>query len=141
MQANAHLDTFLPSVLCTNTHCSLATSTFIFTITRLITRLRTRGRPASPSFRYVDEQLFCLRTKWTSDLASYAPYRAPFDTEFEIILNLAVGGNWPGRIVDDSIFPATMLVDYVRWGVDLFLLVCRELSQVGAAQHTRRLLQ
>ena len=50
-----------------------------------------------------------------SDLTSLAPYRAPFDTEFELILNLAVGGQLPGRRVDDSIFPATMLVDYVRW--------------------------
>lgn len=66
--------------------------------------------------RYVDDQLFCLRTKWTSTLASYAPYRAPFDTEFELILNLAVGGDLPGRIVDDTVFPATMLVDYVRCG-------------------------
>ncbi|CAM9493067.1 unnamed protein product [Scytosiphon promiscuus] len=63
---------------------------------------------------YVDDQLFCQRTKWTSDLESFEPYRAPFDTEFEILLNLAVGGSLPGRHVDDSIFPATMLVDYVR---------------------------
>lgn len=66
--------------------------------------------------RYVDDQLFCKRTKWTSDLASFAPYRAPFDTEFELLLNLAVGGLLPGRIVDNTIFPATMLVDYVRCG-------------------------
>lgn len=65
--------------------------------------------------RYVDDQLYCLRTKWTSDLESFEPYRAPFDTEFELLLNLAVGGSLPGRFVDDSIFPASMLVDYVRW--------------------------
>ena len=29
--------------------------------------------------RYVDDQLYCLRTKWTSDLESFEPYRAPFD--------------------------------------------------------------
>lgn len=69
--------------------------------------------------RYVDDQLFCQRTKWTSDLASFAPYRAPFDTEFELLLNLAVGGSLPGRIVDESAFPATMLVDYVRCGAPL----------------------
>ena len=73
--------------------------------------------PCVPLFvvRYVDDQLYCLRTKWTSDLESLEPYRAPFDTEFELLLNLAVGGSLPGRFVDDSIFPASMLVDYVRW--------------------------
>jgi beta-glucanase (GH16 family)/glycerophosphoryl diester phosphodiesterase len=39
----------------------------------------------------------------------------PFDQDFHIILNMAVGGNWGGKKgVDDSIFPATMKVDYVR---------------------------
>lgn len=65
--------------------------------------------------RYVDEQLYCTRTKWTSTVESYSPYRAPFDTEFEIILNLAVGGKLPGPFVDDSAFPAHLLVDYVRY--------------------------
>lgn len=39
----------------------------------------------------------------------------PFDQNFHLILNMAVGGNWGGKKgVDDSIFPATMKVDYVR---------------------------
>ena len=39
----------------------------------------------------------------------------PFDQEFHLILNIAVGGNWGGKYgVDDSIFPQTMEVDYVR---------------------------
>lgn len=39
----------------------------------------------------------------------------PFDQEFHLILNVAVGGNWGGKYgVDDSIFPQTMEVDYVR---------------------------
>lgn len=37
-----------------------------------------------------------------------------FDHPFYIILNLAVGGNFDGHPASDSIFPATMLVDYVR---------------------------
>ena len=37
-----------------------------------------------------------------------------FHKPFFIILNLAVGGNWPGRIIDNSKFPASMYVDYVR---------------------------
>ena len=39
----------------------------------------------------------------------------PFDRNFHLILNLAVGGNWGGKKgVDTSIWPQKMLVDYVR---------------------------
>jgi len=39
----------------------------------------------------------------------------PFDQEFHLLLNVAVGGNWGGKFgVDDSIFPQQMVVDYVR---------------------------
>lgn len=37
-----------------------------------------------------------------------------FQKSSYIILNLAVGGDWPGQAVDDSKFPASMYVDYVR---------------------------
>jgi beta-glucanase (GH16 family) len=39
----------------------------------------------------------------------------PFDQEFHLILNIAVGGNWGGKFgVDDTVFPQKMEVDYVR---------------------------
>ena len=39
----------------------------------------------------------------------------PFDKRFHLILNVAVGGNWGGaQGIDESIFPAAMLIDYVR---------------------------
>jgi len=39
----------------------------------------------------------------------------PFDQNFHWLINLAVGGNWGGKEgVDDSIFPVTFEVDYVR---------------------------
>jgi beta-glucanase (GH16 family) len=37
-----------------------------------------------------------------------------FDRPFFLLLNLAIGGNWPGPPADDTPFPARMLVDYVR---------------------------
>lgn len=37
-----------------------------------------------------------------------------FDQSFFVILNLAVGGTFDGDPKSDAIFPATMLVDYVR---------------------------
>lgn len=37
-----------------------------------------------------------------------------FHRPFFFILNLAVGGNWPGQTIDNSKLPASMYVDYVR---------------------------
>lgn len=37
-----------------------------------------------------------------------------FDQSFYVILNLAVGGHFDGDPQSDAIFPATMMVDYVR---------------------------
>lgn len=37
----------------------------------------------------------------------------PFDKEFQLILNTAIGGNWGGD-VDNSIFPQTMSIDYIK---------------------------
>ncbi len=37
-----------------------------------------------------------------------------FHKPFFILVNLAVGGNFPGQTVDDTKFPAKMYVDYVR---------------------------
>ncbi len=38
----------------------------------------------------------------------------PFDKPAFLIFNIAVGGDWGGPKVDDSIFPTTMIVDWVR---------------------------
>ena len=38
----------------------------------------------------------------------------PFDKDFFLILNVAVGGNWPGAPDGTSAFPQKMLVDYIR---------------------------
>lgn len=37
-----------------------------------------------------------------------------FDNSFYMLLNLAVGGNLPGSPNSETVFPQTMLVDYVR---------------------------
>jgi len=37
-----------------------------------------------------------------------------FDHPFYIILNVAVGGKWPGPPDSTTVFPQAMLVDYVR---------------------------
>jgi beta-glucanase (GH16 family) len=39
----------------------------------------------------------------------------PFDKRFHLLLNIAVGGSWGGQQgVDDTIFPATLQIDYVK---------------------------
>ena len=38
----------------------------------------------------------------------------PFDDPEYLLLNIAVGGDWGGPVVDDSAFPVRMEVDYVR---------------------------
>ena len=39
----------------------------------------------------------------------------PFDQRFHLIMNIAVGGTWGGsQGVDDTVFPQSMVVDYVR---------------------------
>jgi beta-glucanase (GH16 family) len=52
--------------------------------------------------------------------ATFTPSRLPpgmkwvFDHPFYIVLNLAVGGDWPGPPDSTTAFPQEMLVDYVR---------------------------
>jgi beta-glucanase (GH16 family) len=59
---------------------------------------------------YIDDKLF--KTVTRSDLPGAA--RWVFDHPFHIILNLAVGGDWPGPPTKDTAFPQEMLIDYVR---------------------------
>ena len=60
---------------------------------------------------YLDGSLFETQTKW--DTVS-APFPAPFDQKFFIILNFAVGGAWPGKPNNTTVLPQQMLIDYVR---------------------------
>lgn len=60
---------------------------------------------------YVDGHHFSTKNRW---MTVHAPYPAPFDQEFYLILNVAVGGNWPGPPDETSVFPQTMEVDWIR---------------------------
>jgi beta-glucanase (GH16 family) len=59
---------------------------------------------------YVDGTLYQTRTP--ADLP--AGQRWAFDHPFFLLLNVAVGGSWPGSPDATTVFPQTMLVDYVR---------------------------
>jgi beta-glucanase (GH16 family) len=59
---------------------------------------------------YTDGHLYATRTP--RDLP--AGKKWVFNHPFFIILNVAVGGNWPGNPDASTVFPQTMLVDFVR---------------------------
>jgi beta-glucanase (GH16 family) len=40
-----------------------------------------------------------------------------FDKPMYVVLNVAVGGDWPGPVADSTEFPATMSVDWIRYWV------------------------
>ena len=61
---------------------------------------------------YVDNNLYNTYTKGTKTWQEW-----PFDKEFFILLNFAIGGNWGGQgkqIVDTTIFPQNYIIDYIR---------------------------
>ncbi|WP_460326218.1 carbohydrate binding domain-containing protein [Paenibacillus sp. YSY-4.3] len=66
---------------------------------------------------YVDGVLYSKQNNWFSknpqEGGEYT-YPAPFDRDFFLQLNLAVGGDWPGNPGPTTEFPQKMLVDYVR---------------------------
>ena len=66
---------------------------------------------------YVDGEKYFETSDWFSALGDEErPYPAPFNQPFHVILNVAVGGDWPGDPAPDTAFDenAQMVVDYVR---------------------------
>ena len=60
---------------------------------------------------YVDDKLYLTQKNWFTNGQQYP---APFDQLFHLILNVAVGGNWPGNPDLSTTWPQQMEVDYVR---------------------------
>ncbi len=76
---------------------------------------------------YVDGVLTATRDHWWScsrlvrgtgvparSAADIHPWPAPFDQPFYLVMNVAVGGNFPGVPNPNTQFPAELVVDYVR---------------------------
>ncbi len=59
---------------------------------------------------YVDGTLFLTLTD--QDIPADSEW--VFDHPFFLILNVAVGGTWPGYPDETTVFPQTMMVDYIR---------------------------
>ncbi|WP_452219182.1 glycoside hydrolase family 16 protein [Lacinutrix undariae] len=77
----------------------------------------------------IEEGFHIYKTNWTEDairfyiddelVYTFSPEVKnektwPFNRPFYIILNMAIGGNFGGPEVDDSIFPKEFIVDYVK---------------------------
>lgn len=77
----------------------------------------------------IEEGFHIYKTNWTKDkieffiddnlVYTFNPKDKnnktwPYNKPFYLILNLAIGGNFGGPEVDDSIFPQEFLIDYVR---------------------------
>jgi beta-glucanase (GH16 family) len=60
---------------------------------------------------YVDDILYATKDSWFSTGGSFP---APFDVDFHLLLNLAVGGNLPGPPDATTVFPQEYVIDYVR---------------------------
>jgi beta-glucanase (GH16 family) len=59
---------------------------------------------------FVDKDIYATRTP--ADLPKGSKW--VYDHPFFLLLNVAVGGDWPGNPDASATFPQTMLVDYVR---------------------------
>ena len=60
---------------------------------------------------YVDDTLYLTQNSWSSTGGAFP---APFDQDFYLIFNVAVGGNLPGAPNTTTVFPVTMEIDWVR---------------------------
>ncbi len=66
---------------------------------------------------YVNDELYQTLNNWSAKDSANATkfsYPAPFDQDFYMILNLAVGGWYGGAPDDATVFPNQVKVDYVR---------------------------
>ncbi|RSD26922.1 family 16 glycosylhydrolase [Mesobacillus subterraneus] len=66
---------------------------------------------------YVDGILYATQNEWFSKSIGTGVENAgfaPFDREFYLQLNLAVGGKWPGYPDETTTFPQQMSIDYIK---------------------------
>lgn len=69
---------------------------------------KTQWTPSYINF-YIDNELVYTFSPKTKNEENW-----PFNKPFYIILNLAIGGHFGGHEVDETLFPAVFLIDYVK---------------------------
>ncbi len=60
---------------------------------------------------YLDSNNYGTISQWSPNNVSFPK---PFDKQFFLILDLVVGGNWGGMPDNNTVFPQSMLVDWVH---------------------------
>ena len=63
---------------------------------------------------FVDGELYQVQNDWFTSGGGGAAWPAPYDRDFYLQLNLAVGGGWPGNPDATTVFPQNLRIDYVR---------------------------
>ena len=72
-------------------------------------RYAAEWTPERIEFFVDDESVYTFAPEELDDPAVW-----PFDQPFFLLLNVAIGGNFGGPGVDDSVFPQNYVIDYVR---------------------------
>ncbi len=90
---------------------------------------RSRGHYYTLSNGKFSDDFHIFTIEWTPDRITWymddnfilfvtpgnlSPYIWPFDQKFHLLLNVAVGGQWPGSPDHTTEFPQEMIVDYIR---------------------------
>ncbi|MGL1892465.1 MAG: family 16 glycosylhydrolase [Spirochaetaceae bacterium] len=66
---------------------------------------------------YVDGHLFQVQNDWYSNnqgTTENLTFPAPYDRDFYMQFNLAIGGNWPGNPDSTTVFPQKLIIDWIR---------------------------
>lgn len=58
---------------------------------------------------YMDDQLVYTFSPEVKDASTW-----PFNKQFYVLLNMAIGGNFGGPEIDDTIFPQDYIIDYIK---------------------------
>lgn len=106
------------------------------------------GHTYEGDFRYLDPSDFHVyavewdenEMRWYADGVMYfskdigptSVSTEEFHEPFFILFNMAIGGNWPGSPDANTVFPATMMIDYVR----VYKPTSLNLNELSASQLT-----
>ncbi len=106
----------------TNVHFSIHTQSYNWTINTQKTVIKNIPTAITDFHKYrIDWTPYAIRAYFDDALVyifvndGRGSASWPFDKRFHILLNVAVGGDWGGQQgVDDTVFPASLVMDYVR---------------------------
>jgi beta-glucanase (GH16 family) len=63
---------------------------------------------------FVDGELYQVQNSWFTSGGGGAAWPAPYDRDFYLQLNVAVGGGWPGNPDATTVWPQELRFEYIR---------------------------